>query len=137
MNINQKKNKTMSKTREIILEAINPVTKILNGIVKKMNYIESSIVIHAESYEEVEKYIHEIAAYHSSYFDDLPKEKQEELCKRLYDRLNIDGKKEEIDESEDLQERIYEYLKNNGSIMYPMKGSAKKLADALLINKKK
>ena len=61
----------MSKTREIILEAINPVTKILNGIVKKMNYIESSIVIHAESYEEVKKYIHEIAAYHSSYFDDF------------------------------------------------------------------
>lgn len=129
--------KKMSRTREIILEAINPVTKILNGIVKKMNYIESSIVIHADSYEEVKDYIRDISAYHSSYFDDLPKDKQEELCLRLYDRLNIDGKKEKIDESEDLQEKIYEYLKANGSIMYPMKGSAKKLADALLAKKHK
>ena len=122
----------MSKTREIILEAINPLTKILNGIVKKMNYIESSMVIHADSYEEVKDYIHDISAYHSSYFDDLPADKQEELCRRLYDRLNIDGKKEEVSEdTEDLQTKIYEYLKANGAIMYPMKSSAEKLANLL------
>ena len=122
----------MSKTSTILLEAINPLTKILNGIVKKMNYIESSIVIHAESYEEVKDYIYEICAYHSSYFDDLPEDKKEVVSHRLYDRLNLDGKKEEaIEESEDLQEKIYEYLKTNGSIMYPMKSAAKKLADIL------
>lgn len=126
----------MSKTREIILEAINPLTKILNGIVKKMNYIESSMVIHADSYEEVKDYIHDISAYHSSYFDDLPKDKQEEVCRRLYDRLNIDGKKEEVnEEADDLQNKIYEYLKTNGSIMYPMKTAAQNLA-AILKNKK-
>ena len=128
----------MSRTREIILEAINPLTKILNGIVKKMNYIESSIVIHADSYEEVKDYIHDISAYHSSYFDDLSTENQEIICKRLYDRLNIDGKKEvseDIEDTEDLQTKIYEYLKTNGSIMYPMKTAAKNLADAIKTKK--
>ena len=52
----------MSKTRTLFTEALNPYAKIANSINKKLNYIESSIIINADSFEE--KMFHIIRAFH-------------------------------------------------------------------------
>lgn len=43
----------MSKTRTLFTEALNPYAKIANSINKKLNYIESSIIINADSLKKL------------------------------------------------------------------------------------
>ena len=130
----------MSKTRSLFTEALNPLTKIANGIIKKLNYIESSLIIKSPSYEEAKDFILKTASYHSNHFDDLSDEQQELIALRIYNTIHkILGKPtieekpvEESNNEEELTTKIYNYLRSNGGIMYPLEHSAKKLAKAII-----
>ena len=47
----------ISNTRKILTEALNPLTKITNSIVKKLNYIESSLILKAKDFEQAKDFI--------------------------------------------------------------------------------
>jgi len=128
----------MSKIRQALYEAINPLTKIANGIIKKLNYIESSLIIKSKSYEEAKDFILKTASYHSNHFDDLTEEQQGLVAIRIYNTIHkILGKDptekpvEEANNEDELASKIYNYLRSNGGIMYPLETSARNLAKAI------
>lgn len=128
----------MSKTRKLFIEALNPLNKIANQILKQLNYIESSIIIKSSSFEEAEDFLNKTAHYHSNSFEDLVPEDKNIVLQKIYNRihsiLNSSQPKnsvEEADNTENLENKIYNFLKTNGGILYPLETSAKKLAKAI------
>ena len=129
----------ISNTKKILTEALNPLTKITNSIVKKLNYIESSMILKAKDFEQAKDFIMKTGAYHSNSFSDLSEEDQLKVAERIYQIIHktLAGEQNSFDEAndqDDMEVRIYTFLKQNGGIMYPLELSAKKLAQAL--NKK-
>lgn len=125
----------MSKTRTLFTEALNPYAKIANSINKKLNYIESSIIINADSFEEIKDFLIDICEYHSAIVSELSDEAKREVAQRIYSRIHgiLKGKYpvEENNTEAELETKIYNFLKANGGIMYPLEVSAKKLAQEL------
>lgn len=124
----------MSETRRLFIEALNPLNKIANSIVKKLNYIETSLILEDKDYEHARKYLNKTAMYHSNAYNELDTEQKEQVLQKVWNTLNdVLGNKsiEESDDTEELEQRIYNFLKSNGGILYPLETSAKKLAKAI------
>lgn len=121
------------KVRSLFTEALNPLTKITNGILKKLNYIESSLILNTKSYEEAKDLLQKTAAYHSNAFDELSPENQEIVTQKLWNTVKkiLGPKPVEETSEDDLEIKIYNFLKTNSGIMFPLETSAKKLADAI------
>lgn len=120
--------------RTALYEALDPLNKIANSIIKKLNYIESSLILKSKSLEDSLSYLDKTASYHSNAYDELNKEQQTEVLTRVWNKIhNILGKSEqEIDEeTADLEQIIYDYLKTNYWSMYPLEKTAKELADKI------
>lgn len=122
----------MSKTQELFIEAINPLTKIANSIVKKLNYIENSLILKANTVDECKDFLLKTAAYHSNAFDDLEQDKKDLVINRIWEIIhNTLTTSPKMEETTTLEQKIYEYLKTQGGILYPYEDSAKKLANYL------
>ena len=122
----------MSITRQAFMEAINPLSRISNTIIKKLNYIESNMILKAKDYESVKDFLNEIANYHSHSFNELSDEQQEEVTQKVWNYIKKVMSPKEITEDsnneEQVEQKIYEFLKTTGGILYPLEQSAKKLA---------
>lgn len=119
----------------VITEALNPINKIVNSIIKKLNYVESHIIIKAKDYTTIKDYLHDTCGYHSNAYNELSTEAQDQVTEQVYNRIHkILGNTPVTETTDDLEQKIYEFLKTNGGIMYPLELSAKKLANALKNN---
>lgn len=121
-------------TKRVILEALNICNKIANSITKKLNYVESSIILDGD-FESIKNYLYKTAKYHSNAFDELDNDQKQDVLKRVYDNIHSTMRKEYTENSdlsqEELEQRIYNFLKMNGGIMYPLEHSAKRLAQEI------
>lgn len=125
----------MSAIKESLFEAINPLNKIVNSIMKKLNYIDSSIIINSKSFDEIHDFLMHTAAYHSNRFDDLSQEDKEIIIHKIFNRMHdiVSGKPTENleEQNDDLEARIYAFLRNTGGLVYPLEKTAKDLANKL------
>ena len=124
----------MSKTRTLFTEALNPLNKIANSIIKKLNYIESSLILETQDFEKARGYLHKTALFHSNSYDELNEEQQNLVLEKVWNTIHkVLGQKpvEKSDNLEELEAKIYNFLKMNGGILYPLELSAKKLAQAI------
>ena len=122
----------MTKIRQIFTEALNPVNKVVNSIIKKLNYVESHIIIKANDYKSIAEYLHDTCGYHSNAYNELPPDMQNQVAEAVYNRIHkILGSTPVTEDTDDLEQKIYDYLKVNGGIMYPLELSAKKLANVI------
>ena len=122
----------MTKIRQIFTEALNPVNKVVNSIIKKLNYVESHIIIKAQDYKSIAEYLHDTCGYHSNAYNELPPDMQDQVAEQVYNRIHkILGNTPVTEETDNLEGKIYDFLRANGGIMYPLELSAKKLADAI------
>ena len=124
----------MSKTQKLFTEALDPLNKIANSIIKKLNYIEMSLIKDAKDMEGIKSYLQKTAIYHSNSFDELPEEKQEIVLNKIWNTVHKILGQEPVEESqstEELEQKIYDFLKSNGGILYPLETSAKKLAQVI------
>ena len=120
--------------RTALYEALDPLNKIANSIIKKLNYIESSLILKSKSLEDSLSYLDKTASYHSNAYDELSKEQQTEVLTRVWNKIhNILGKSDEEinEETANLEEIIYNYLKSNYWSMYSLEKTAKELADKI------
>lgn len=128
----------MSKTIELFNEAINPLTKIANSIAKKLNYIESSLILKANSLDDAKDFLSKTAAYHSNAYADLSDEQKDSVLEKVWNIIhNSISKPANVTEDKDdinLEQKIYEFLKTEGGIIYPSQTYAKKLADYIKSN---
>ena len=127
----------MQKVRHLFTEALNPVNKVANSIIKKLNYIESKIILKAATYEEVADFMKATCDYHSNAYGELQPEVQEQVAQRVWSKLHeiIAPTTNITEDTSNLEEKIYEFLKANGGILYPLELSAKKLANYIKDNK--
>ena len=106
----------------------------LNSILKKLNYVQTSLILQKNTYDEASSLLDLLAGYYSNSYNELTQEQQDSVKQKIYDtihkKLSSKPIQEEISD-EDLEQRIYAYLKSNGGIMYPLEISAKKLAQAI------
>ena len=122
----------MTKIRQVFTEALNPVNKVVNSIIKKLNYVESHIIIKANDYKSIAEYLHDTCGYHSNAYNELPPDMQNQVAEAVYNRIHkILGSTSVTEDADDLEQKIYDYLKVNGGIMYPLELSAKKLANVI------
>lgn len=121
----------MSRFSKVLTEAINPLNRIANSIVKKLNYIEISLILDSTDFESDKKYLYKLAQYHSNSFNDLNDEQKEEVTEKVYNLVkhSLNTDKEKISENNDLETKIYQFLKNSGGILFPLETSAKKMAE--------
>ena len=120
------------RIRQVITEALNPINKVVNSIIKKLNYVESHIIIKANKYEDIADYLHDTCGYHSNSYNELPPDMQNQVAEAIYNRIHkILGNTAVTEETDNLEQKIYDFLKTNGGIMYPLELSAKKLANAI------
>lgn len=124
----------MSRIRTTLYEALNPLNKIANSILKKLNYVQTSLILQKNTYDEASSLLDLLAGYYSNSYGELTQEQQDSVKQKIYDiihkKLSSKPIQEEISD-EDLEQRIYSYLKSNGGILYPLEISAKKLAQAI------
>lgn len=121
----------MSKIKSTLLEALNPLNKIANSIIKKLNYIESSMILDAKSMEECKKFLMKISTFHSNSFDELNEEQKNIVLQKIWDTIHsVLGNNVKVEESDttSLENKIYTFLKLNGGILYPLEKSAKDMA---------
>ena len=123
----------MKRIRSVFTEALNPINKVANSIIKKLNYVESHIIIKAKTYTEIKDYLHDTCGYHSNAYNELSADIQDQIAETVYNRIHkILGTETNVNEAaDDLEERIYNFLRTNGGILYPLELSAKKLAAAI------
>lgn len=122
----------MKRIEKVLTEALNPINKVVNSIIKKLNYVESHIIIKAKDYNNIADYLHDTCGYHSNSYNELPPDMQNQVAEAVYNRIHkILGNTNISEDSDNLEQKIYEYLKVNGGIMYPLELSAKKLANAI------
>lgn len=124
----------MSKIREAFMEALDPANKIANSIIKKLNYIESSLILKAKNFDELKGYLDKTASYHSNAYDELDDERQIQVLQKVWNKIHhVMGKTEEElnEESKDLETVICNYLKTNYWTMYPLEKTAKELAQKI------
>lgn len=122
----------MTRIRQVFTEALDPINKVINSIIKKLNYVESHIILKANDYTSIADYLNDTCGYHSNTYNELPPDMQDKVAEGIYNRIHkILGNKPVTEDTNSLEQKIYEYLKVNGGIMYPLEMSAKKLADAI------
>ena len=122
----------MKQIRKVFTEALNPINKVVNSIIKKLNYVESHIIIKAQDYTQIKDYLHDTCGYHSNAYNELPPDMQDQVAEQVYNRIHkILGNTPVTEDADNLEQKIYDFLKVNGGIMYPLQVSAKKLADAI------
>ena len=124
----------MSRIRTTLYEALNPLNKIANSILKKLNYVQTSLILQKNTYDEASSLLDLLAGYYSNSYGELTQEQQDSVKQKIYDtihkKLSSKPIQEEISD-EDLEQRIYAYLKSNGGILYPLEISAQKLAQSI------
>ena len=128
----------MSRLRDAFMEALDPTNKIANSIIKKLNYIESSLILKSKNFDDLKSYLDKTASYHSNSYDELDKDRQTMVCQKIWNKIhNVLGKSDEElnEESADLEQVIYNYLKSNYWTMYPLEKTAKELADKIKTGK--
>lgn len=124
----------MSEIRQALYEALDPLNKIANSIIKKLNYIETSLILKSKEFEDLKDYLDKSASYHSNSYEELSEDKKDIVLKKIWNKIhNILGQKaEEISESDEvLEKRIYDFLLANQFHMYPLQNTAKELANTL------
>ena len=122
----------MNKIRQVFTEALNPINKIATSIIKKLNYVESHIIVKAKDYASIKEYLNDTCGYHSNAYNELPPDMQNQVAEQVYNRIHkVLGSDIVTEEVDNLEGKIYDFLRANGGIMYPLELSAKKLADAI------
>jgi len=124
----------MSEIRQALYEALDPLNKIANSIIKKLNYIETSLILKSKEFEDLKDYLDKSASYHSNSYEELSEDKKDIVLNKIWNKIhNILGQKaEEISESDEvLEKRIYDFLLANQFHMYPLQNTAKELANTL------
>lgn len=124
--------------RELVTEAIKKSTVMANSIVRRMNVAEWKNI--SRMAEMDADYISDLASFHMPSFDDLKDDEKQEVIEKVWNKLKSGEKPEEVLEANpeqeplsqsELKQKIMDYVKQNGAVLYPLAQAAEELAQAL------
>lgn len=124
----------MSSMKEIILEAVDPVSKVVRTVKRKLKSFETKAIANSN---EDRKSIEFIMDYYSEAFDLLDDEQRQEAidrvvnyCKALY------GNDKQEDNTplnkEDLKQKIEKFVKEKGGVFYPLADTVEELTNYIM-----
>jgi len=124
--------------RELVVEAIKKSTIMANSIVRRMNVAEWKNI--ARMTEMDADYISDLASFHMPSFDDLSDDEKQEVVEKVWNKLKAGEKPDEVMEANpeetplsqsELKQKIIDYVKQNGAVLYPLEQAAEELAQTL------
>lgn len=124
--------------RELVVEAIKKSTVMANSIVRRMNVAEWKNI--SRMAEMDADYISDLASFHMPSFDDLKDDEKQEVIEKVWNKLKSGEKPDEVMEANpeqeplsqsELKQKIMDYVKQNGAVLYPLEQAAEELAQAL------
>lgn len=125
--------------RELVVEAIKKSTVMANSIVRRMNVAEWKNI--SRMAEMDADYISDLASFHMPTFDDLKDDEKQEVIEKVWNKLKSGEKPEEVMEANpeeetplsqsELKQKIMDYVKQNGAVLYPLEQAAEELAKSL------
>lgn len=125
--------------RELVVEAIKKSTVMANSIVRRMNVAEWKNI--SRMTEMDADYISDLASFHMPTFDDLKDDEKQEVIEKVWNKLKSGEKPEEVMEANpeeetplsqsELKQKIMDYVKQNGAVLYPLEQAAEELAKSL------
>ena len=127
--------------RNIVLESINDASVIAARILKKMHVADADKIRskQKETSEVDTKLVGDIIFDYYPKYDDLDQELQTSIATKVWNKLLQPDDVVVATESEEPQptkeeiiDKIIDYLKSNGAVLYPLEDKAKELADVLM-----
>ena len=124
--------------RELVVEAIKKSTVMANSIIRRMNVAEWKNI--SRMTEMDTDYISDLASFHMPTFDDLKDDEKQEVIEKVWNKLKSGEKPEEVVEANpeqtplsqsELKQKIMDYVKQNGAVLYPLEQAAEQLAQEL------
>lgn len=124
--------------RELVVEAVKKSTIMANSIVRRMNIAEWKNI--SRMTEMDADYISDLASFHMPTFDDLNDDDKKEVVEKIWNKLKAGEKPEEVLDEEpeqkplsqsELKQKIIDYVKENGAVLYPLEDAAEKLSKEL------
>jgi len=124
--------------RELVVEAIKKSTVMANSIIRRMNVAEWKNI--SRMTEMDADYISDLASFHMPTFDDLKDDEKQEVIEKVWNKLKSGEKPEEVMEANpeetplsqsELKQKIMDYVKQNGAVLYPLEQAAEELAKSL------
>ena len=124
--------------RELVVEAVKKSTIMANSIIRRMNVAEWKNI--SRMTEMDADYISDLASFHMPTFDDLNDDDKKEVVEKIWNKLKSGEKPDEVlDENpeqkplsqSELKQKIMDYVKQNGAVLYPLESAAENLASAL------
>ena len=124
--------------RNLVMEAIKKTTVMANSIIRRMNVAEWKNISRMSEMDA--DYISDLASFHMPTFDDLKDDEKQEVIEKVWNKLKSGEKPEEVMEANpeekplsqsELKQKIMDYVKANGAVLYPLESAAEKLAQEL------
>lgn len=122
----------MANMKEIILEAVDPVSKVVRAVKRKLKSHETKAIANSNVDK---KSIEFIMDYYSESFDLLDDEQRQEAIDRIIAYCNaLYGKQEDNTplNKEDLKQKIEKFVKEKGGVFYPIADTVDELTDYIM-----
>ena len=124
--------------RELVVEAVKKSTVMANSIVRRMNIAEWKNISRMKEMDA--DYISDLASFHMPTFDDLKDDEKKEVIEKVWNKLKSGEKPDEVLDEQpeekplsqsELKQKIIDYVKENGAVLYPLEDAAEKLSQEL------
>ena len=121
--------------RQLVTEALDKNNTIARSIIKKMDHANWKNI--AEMDAPNHNFIKNICVNLSQKFDEADEETQKEIIEKIYNKIHTVKEIPELEENQptlsqsELKQRIIDYVKTNGAILFPLEQAAEKLAQEL------
>ena len=124
--------------RDLVVEAVKKSTLIANKVANNLNIAEWKNMSRMQEMDS--NYISDLASFKDIRFDDLGDDEKQEVIEKIWNKVKSGEKPAEVlDENPDekpldqseLKQKIMDYVKEHGAILYPLESAAEELAGAL------
>lgn len=126
----------MSVTRNALFEALDPLIQVRNKIINSIKPREIRVILGFPKFcNEIYTFLDLICEEYSNKYNKLSDEDKYTVTEDIFNHIRKIYNNTPRENTDNLEQKIYEFLKFNNGNTYPLESTAKKLADYIKNNK--
>jgi predicted metallopeptidase len=126
----------MSVTRNALFEALDPLIQVRNKIINSIKPREIRVILGFPKFcNEIYTFLDLICEEYSNKYNKLSDEDKYTVIEDIFNHIRKIYNNTYRENTDNLEQKIYEFLKFNNGNTYPLESTAKKLADYIKNNK--
>ena len=126
----------MSVTRNALFEALDPLIQVRNKIINSIKPREIRVILGFPKFcNEIYTFLDLICEEYSNKYNKLSDEDKYTVIEDIFNHIRKIYNNTPRENTDNLEQKIYEFLKFNNGNTYPLESTAKKLADYIKNNK--